>query len=980
MNKKYLSVILFGALMLGTTGTFTSCKDYDDDINQINKELTDIKSAISELQSKVDNGKYVTNITKEGEGIKITWNDNSTSVIETIKGDKGADGTIVTIIDGYWAFDGVKSEYPAVGKDGADGADGQDGQDGQNGQDGHDAKISEDGYWMVWDAEKGEYAKTEYIAGGVTAVETAGGWNLTVRDENGDVQTIFIPTSSTMGYIDVLGNDVADYPTYYELTNMKALYGINEKDVEYGPADAKKIHQKGLYTTLDRDLMIVVNPQGTDASDYTFALMNSANVNTGLLFKDAVPYEGVLSRATSANGVWVLPHKFTRYEDIEDARTKNYLLFKANDGAKHALSLTATLNNTTVKTPYDLGASLKKIGDVKVVVNDMINCEVGKEYVPTYSTNSIDANAVYDYWLTFEQSAANLKAVELYGADIVDDGHAFTYTRETGVNNSVKLVYNYILMNGTVVQGDKAPQFTANMGEVMATEKSLPLERLNVAFDAELVEAKDNPLFANSLYVKDGVSERYSSYGEQVFVMNTQAYPLTDLFSQMSDVEKVVWKSAIEHNSIAAELIGGEGDNNGTETNTDNLRNIGYSYSAKDNTITFQFAVSRGYKTNFLLNNAYELTFTAVDEDTKTPVASIILPFEFTQPTLDITRENGEKALWNEKKNELSMYGDLSGNYMYVPLYEAFSTAYSEKYTKFVPNARYYILSSDDDSKVRYDGSFLGVEYQYLNKSLEGINYSGVASQWNTYINKADVAINEAEFLIKADYAFYGVYPATDEQVSDFTLRFASLLGDAEVKANGEFTSTSVSREVVLTDADFTLIDALKDQFYLFDGVNANGDIVKRSVLNSNQKFEEGTEGFATDFVLADDAVITVKDKDGNPISGISVIRGKAGTATVSADGLSITVDGVADAGYYENTSTKTNGWVAKAATDNQVVVTNLPAKQADKKNGYAAIPGGVMIQLPSSIGTTEPVTIEFELIDVFGVTKTLSVTVKAAK
>ena len=38
------------------------------------------------------------------------------------------------------------------------------------------------------------------------------------------------------------------------------------------------------------------------------------------------------------------------------------------------------------------------------------------------------------------------------------------------------------------------------------------------------------------------------------------------------------------------------------------------------------------------------------------------------------------------------------------------------------------------------------------------------------------------------------------------------------------------------------------------------------------------------------------------------------------------------------------------------------------------------MIQLPSFIGTTEPVTIEFQLIDVFGVTKTLSVTVKAAK
>ena len=43
MNKKFLSVILFSGLMVGTAGTFTSCKDYDDDIDQINNELTGIK-------------------------------------------------------------------------------------------------------------------------------------------------------------------------------------------------------------------------------------------------------------------------------------------------------------------------------------------------------------------------------------------------------------------------------------------------------------------------------------------------------------------------------------------------------------------------------------------------------------------------------------------------------------------------------------------------------------------------------------------------------------------------------------------------------------------------------------------------------------------------------------------------------------------------------------------------------------------------
>ena len=53
MNKKFLSVILFSALMVGTAGTFTSCKDYDDDIDQINNELTGIKASISDLQAKV---------------------------------------------------------------------------------------------------------------------------------------------------------------------------------------------------------------------------------------------------------------------------------------------------------------------------------------------------------------------------------------------------------------------------------------------------------------------------------------------------------------------------------------------------------------------------------------------------------------------------------------------------------------------------------------------------------------------------------------------------------------------------------------------------------------------------------------------------------------------------------------------------------------------------------------------------------------
>ncbi|MCI5664809.1 MAG: hypothetical protein MR319_11060 [Mediterranea sp.] len=52
MNKKYLSVALFAALMIGSTGTFTSCKDYDDDIEDLQTEL-DKKASVEDLTAKV---------------------------------------------------------------------------------------------------------------------------------------------------------------------------------------------------------------------------------------------------------------------------------------------------------------------------------------------------------------------------------------------------------------------------------------------------------------------------------------------------------------------------------------------------------------------------------------------------------------------------------------------------------------------------------------------------------------------------------------------------------------------------------------------------------------------------------------------------------------------------------------------------------------------------------------------------------------
>ena len=52
MNKKFLSAILFGALLATTTSTFVSCKDYDDDIENLQAQL-DKKASLEELSAKV---------------------------------------------------------------------------------------------------------------------------------------------------------------------------------------------------------------------------------------------------------------------------------------------------------------------------------------------------------------------------------------------------------------------------------------------------------------------------------------------------------------------------------------------------------------------------------------------------------------------------------------------------------------------------------------------------------------------------------------------------------------------------------------------------------------------------------------------------------------------------------------------------------------------------------------------------------------
>ena len=135
MNKKFLSAILFGALMVSSTGTFVSCKDYDDDIDRIDKELSEVKETIASLDSAIKAGKFVQSCNEVTGGYELVFTDGSKITIKNgTNGTDGAAGTTVIpefrVEGNYWQVSTDKgatwvdvkdtegNKVPARGQDG----------------------------------------------------------------------------------------------------------------------------------------------------------------------------------------------------------------------------------------------------------------------------------------------------------------------------------------------------------------------------------------------------------------------------------------------------------------------------------------------------------------------------------------------------------------------------------------------------------------------------------------------------------------------------------------------------------------------------------------------------------------------------------------------------------------------------------------------------------------------------------------------
>lgn len=85
MKRKYFSALLMGALTIASVSTFTSCKDYDDDISNLQQQIDSNAKAIETIQNLIKGGGLVTGVTDNSDGVTVTLSDGKSVTISMVR-------------------------------------------------------------------------------------------------------------------------------------------------------------------------------------------------------------------------------------------------------------------------------------------------------------------------------------------------------------------------------------------------------------------------------------------------------------------------------------------------------------------------------------------------------------------------------------------------------------------------------------------------------------------------------------------------------------------------------------------------------------------------------------------------------------------------------------------------------------------------------------------------------------------------------
>ena len=600
--------------MVSSTGTFVSCKDYDDDIDNINKELTDIKSKLSDLESKVTTGgAYVTKIESVEGGLKVSVSDG-TSYNLTIAGTPAGSTVVIDKTTGEISIDGTPTGFFAT--------------TGTTPQGESTAPYVKDGFWYFYDDATKAFVKSEYKASGnAWAVQKGDSVVLHIPNEAGVMQEITLPTSSSaLTALDAtLNNWISGKNIAWSKAGADVTWAGKKGNVAAGQL---LIGQLGSETA-------TVTPASYDLGAQELTLVD-IDGKTAPVTVTATAAEGdyVTDRAASPSGKWNLAIAMTdevTADNIATAFTKK--VNGVDKNVKYALAV-----NGTVMTGYEYVIDTQTVNESKTnTAYNKANIGLANANVAlgtsTLSLNAATAAQAYDSYLTFEGASKTLAEAK----GITVDGMNITVPATAAATSGLSVTVNILDITGKIAKKDII--LTIAGASVSETETVAPVSIKISTVNSFSVDL--GTIFTN---LDANIAQNADATKTTVTTADGNFFALTSTTSIGDGLYKVA-----ENTAIAFKKADGGAATIAARNATKAVITLDYASSKY---ITAAKDIANIYGT-------FNLTLTLKDKQGN-ELKKVIVPVTVSKPEFDDYYTANQYAGWNE--GVLSSVIDNSGN------------------------------------------------------------------------------------------------------------------------------------------------------------------------------------------------------------------------------------------------------------------------------------------------------------------------------
>ena len=568
--------------MVTSTGTFVSCKDYDDDIDNLQGQIDANKAGIEELKKLIGEGDYVTNVTKDGDNIVVSFKNAGDKTIEL----KDEVGSICKVENGELYIDGkatgikISADAPVTEFKPA-------------------VKV-EDGKWAVLQAD-GTYKTTGIPATGVTVSGSqTEGFILTFVNAEGEETVIELPTAASR--ITSLSVNKGEETT---VKLNKYTFDIT--------AEEKKAWEKATGKTVTSAKFIVadnaenkvsvrVNPVDVDATAIEFVAINGKNEvlpNVTFVANEDKNYATEV-RAAYGNGLY---HMTVKQFTLADDKASNALgEAMANDKGYYALTANKVYR-AEYNMKFQIEAATAAIGDIlvddKEVENEAVTVDAGKAHSVTVE-NEED---LYDLYLSASQ-----EDIKLFGLEFDNEKGTFTITKTPDVVTAA----NFDLTVHTLDNSGKVAEktITVTLSDVIVTDADYATRTLAIVANNTEDVSKDKNFFTADM------ATMTKALGNELDAWKRKVANASVAFYSDAKCEKAV-----------------EGDKGVVLTFVD-AEGKELTENAIKSAVDMKFAVTNATASKaFKVNTVYyaKVTFTTTGDS---ELNSVVVPFKFTVPTL----------------------------------------------------------------------------------------------------------------------------------------------------------------------------------------------------------------------------------------------------------------------------------------------------------------------------------------------------------